>query len=116
MGARLKMNTKSGFLTILSEEHGEIYGEFADGTWATEKTGGGLNHVFTGAAGDGTVDTFRRLNSSGISNVWYHFESEGDRYSGPAQLLALSKDSSSGQVLVTIDTGVEPRAESLAMD
>ena len=101
------MATKSGYLTVYSADRTEIYGEFADGSWDTENTGGGTNHLFTGLASDGTAETFRRIDKEGIDHVMYLFESNGYKYGGTAQLLALAD--SAGRPCVTIETGEEPQ-------
>jgi|SRR5579862_687557 len=100
------MQTRSGYLTIYSDDKSEIYGEFVDGKWETEETEGGTNHTLSGIASEGTLDTFRRINTDGIDHVAYLFESNGYRYGGKAQLLAPSEIGDSP--LVRIETGEPP--------
>ncbi len=52
------MSTQTGYLTIYSTDRTTIYGEFADAVWTSEMTEGGLNHMFTGTASQGTYETF----------------------------------------------------------
>lgn len=81
------MAADQGFLTILSSDGREIYGEFADATLEEEETEGGINYIFSAVAGDGTIDQFRRLDADGIENVTFRFEREGKSHSGAATLL-----------------------------
>ena len=100
------MDNKTGYLTVFSADRAEVYGEFADATWRVENTEGGTNHVFAGTAGEGALDTFRRLNAEGIAHVAYLFESNGYRYGGSAQLLAPVVGERSASIL--IETGDAP--------
>ena len=101
------MRNHTGYLTVFSADQDEIYGEFADASWDTEDTEGGTNHLFSGTASEGTVETFRRLNSEGIANLSYTFDAEGARYTGSAQLLA--PDEWAGHVIVRIESGENPQ-------
>jgi hypothetical protein len=96
--------TRTGYLTVYSADGSEIYGEFADATWSIEQTDGGENHLFEGRASDGTMETFRRVNTEGIDHVRFDFEANGERFSGPAQLLR------PGDGLVRVETGSAPLA------
>src|SRR5205809_387681 len=102
------MATRTGYLTVYSADRREIYGEFGDATWKVEEGGGGTNHVFSGTASDGTMETFRRINTEGIDHVAFDFESEGVRYSGDAQLLRPEDRRTPGNAWIRIETGVEP--------
>ena len=102
------MATRSGFLTVYSADRTEIYGEFADSTWEVEDTKGGDNHLFTGTASEGTMDTFARLNTDGIAHVSFDFESGGERLSGTGQFLAPEDSGRPGQALIRVETGVAP--------
>jgi hypothetical protein len=104
------METRTGFLTVYSADRSEIYGEFSDAMWEVEDTDGGLNHLFTGTASEGTMETFRRVNSQGIDHVAFDFVSDGRRYSGDAQLLRPEEMRNPGQSSIRIETGVEPAA------
>lgn len=98
------MSYKTGYLTVYSADRSEIYGEFGDASWEIEETDAGNNHVFKGTASEGTLDTFERVNGGGIDHVAFDFESEGQRFSGDAQLLAPNGS------LITVETGTEPAA------
>lgn len=102
------MSNRSGFLTIYSADGGDIYGEFADGTWEVEETDGGPNHLFTGTASEGTMDTFRRLNAEGVDRVSFTFEEGDAKYRGEAQLLAPEDTRIPGQAWIRIETGAQP--------
>jgi len=102
------MDKQTGYLTIFGAGR-EIYGEFADADWSVEDTPGGRNNVFSAMAGDGTIDTFQRINREGISHVRYTFDSEGARYSGSAELLRPETDH--GQSLIKIESGQPPLRE-----
>jgi hypothetical protein len=102
---------RTGFLTIYSADTNEIYGEFADANWQIEDTDGGKNNLFTGTASEGTMETFRRLDTEGIDHVTYRFECDGARYSGSAQLLALEDNREPGQATVRTELSLpKPRA------
>lgn len=78
------------YLSILSLE-GEIYGEFADATWVQEEVDGETNHIFSGLASDGTVETFERLNDDGVESVTYRIDCGDGPIQGPGRLLALDR-------------------------
>lgn len=102
------MDNRTGYLTVFSADRAEVYGEFADAQWDVEETDGGTNHLFTGKASEGTMDTFRRLNAEGIDHVTFDFEAEGQRFSGFAQLLRPEDNRVPGGASIRIETGVEP--------
>jgi hypothetical protein len=102
------MTNCSGYLTIYSADRSEIYGEFADANWTVEQTAGGVNNVFSGIAGDGTLSTFQRIDEEGISHVAYTFEADGNRYEGAAQLLATRDTGKPGETIIRIETGETP--------
>ncbi|OWY59792.1 hypothetical protein B7486_72670, partial [cyanobacterium TDX16] len=76
----------------------------ADSSWKIEED----NNVFSGAASEGTMETFRRVNTSGIDHVAYDFECEGTRYSGNAQLLAPEDNRQPGQATIRIESREAP--------
>lgn len=102
------MANRSGYLTVSSPDRSEIYGEFCDALWEVEKVRGGSNHVFSAVAGDGTLEAFRRINTEGIANIAYTFESNGYRYMGNAQLLPPTGNGMPGQGMIRIETGDMP--------
>lgn len=102
------MANQFGYLTILSIDRSEIYGEFGDGVWSVEKIDGGSNNVFSGTASEGTVETFNRINQQGICNVAFDFESGHQVYKGAAQLLAPEPCGSNGGTLIKIESDVVP--------
>jgi hypothetical protein len=102
------METRTGYLTVYSADRGEIYGEFGDATWQVETTDGGPNHLFSGTASEGTMETFRRINAEGIDHVAFDFVSDGRRYSGEAQLLRPEDRRNPGQASIRIETGTAP--------
>jgi hypothetical protein len=106
----MQMDNRSGFLTVYSADRGEIYGEFSDAQWEIENTDAGPNHLFSGTASEGTMETFRRINAEGIDHVAFDFVSDGRRYSGDAQLLRPEDARTPGQACIRIETGVEPAA------
>ncbi len=102
------MAKRSGYLTVCSADRGEIYGEFCDAIWTEQQTRHGANHIFSAVAGDGAMQTFRRINTEGISHVAYTFESNGYRYAGMAELLAPEISSMPGTSMIQIETGEPP--------
>jgi hypothetical protein len=102
------MAIRSGFLTVYSADRTEIYGEFADSTWEVEDTRGGENHLFTGTASEGTMDTFARLNREGIDHIAFDFESSGETFSGTGQFLAPEDSGQPGRALIRVETGLAP--------
>jgi hypothetical protein len=102
------MDMRSGFLTVYSADRSEIYGEFADSTWEVEDTPGGENHLFTGTASEGTMDTFRRLNTDGFVHVAFDFEANGERFSGDGQFLAPEDSGRPGEAVIRVETGLAP--------
>lgn len=101
------MSNRTGYLTILSPDRQEIYGEFADAAWTSEMTDGGKNNIFSGTAGEGTLATFLQLDKDAISHVAYSFELDGHTYTGDAELLApITDDPSYPQI--RIETGEAP--------
>jgi hypothetical protein len=106
----IQMDKRAGVLTVYSADRREIYGEFRDALWDVEKTDGGPNHVFSGTASEGTMETFRRVNAEGIDHVAFDFVSSGGRYSGNAQLLRPEDTRNPGKAWIRIETGTEPVA------
>src|SRR4051812_16185613 len=104
----MDMANRSGFLIVYSADRSEIYGEFSDATWEVEQTGGGPNHLFSGTASEGTMETFKRMNTEGIDHVAFNFEASGARYSGTAQLLRPEDSRKPGRAWIRIETGTEP--------
>jgi len=102
------MANRVGYLTIFSADRKEIFGEFCDADWRTEGTTGESNNVFSGIAGDGASETFKRINDEGISNVTYCFESQGYKYAGAAQLLAPASGPLPGSSIIRIESGDPP--------
>ncbi|HVT10998.1 MAG TPA: hypothetical protein VHE55_01920 [Fimbriimonadaceae bacterium] len=102
------METRTGYLTVYSADRSEIYGEFADATWEVEETEGGSNHLFTGKASEGTMETFRRLDREGIDHIAYDFDAAGKTFSGSAQLLRPQDNLAPGDAWIRIESGVEP--------
>ena len=102
------MSSRTGFLTVLSADKREIYGEFADAEWNTQSTDVGDNHIFSGRAGDGTMDAFRRIDQDGISNVAYIFDTNGQRYEGRAHLLAPQGNGLPGKAVIQIESIENP--------
>ncbi|MFI5386480.1 MAG: hypothetical protein ACHQ50_10215 [Fimbriimonadales bacterium] len=100
------MANKTGYLTVYSADRNEVYGAFVDALWEIEETEGGTNHLFTGTAGEGAMETFHRIDTEGIDHVAYIFESNGYRYGGEAQLLAPTQFN--GQAVVQIEIGEAP--------
>jgi hypothetical protein len=98
------MTNRVGYLTIFSSDKSEIYGGFCDADWAVEESDSGSNHVFTGIASEGALDTFRRINYEGISHVAYIFEALGYRYEGAAQLLAPESGPHPGTSIIRIES------------
>jgi hypothetical protein len=104
------MSNRTGYLTILSADRTEIYGEFADAEWKSEMTTGGKNNVFSGIASEGTLETFLKLDSDAISHVAYNFESDGQTYTGNAELLAPVIRDLPDLPQIRIETGEIPTA------
>lgn len=102
------MANRTGILTVYSADRGEVYGQFTDAEWEVEDTGGGTNHLFTGTASEGTMETFRRINTEGIDHVAYDFELDGQKYSGEAQLLRPADNRQPGRAWIRIESGTEP--------
>ena len=102
------MSIKTGYLTILSPDRTEIYGEFADAEWTSEMTDGGNNNIFTGSASDGTMETFRQLEKDGISHVAYEFDLHGHSYTGVAELMAPLMNELPYLPQIRIETGETP--------
>jgi len=102
------MANRTGFLTIFSADRTEIYGEFADADWSREHTQGGDNNIFTGTASEGTLETFLQLDNDAISHVAYTFESEGEAFTGIAELLAPIVNESPSQSQIRLETGEAP--------
>src|SRR5580658_2092829 len=99
------MMDRTGYLTIYTPDKTEILGEFADADWKSEATAVGKNTIFSGTAGEGALAAFQQLNEDGISHVYYTFESDGQTYSGAAELLAPIDHNGHGQGLIRIETG-----------
>jgi len=83
-------------------------GELGDASWSVEQVDGGVNHVFTGVASDGTFDEFLRLNAGGLDNVSFDFEGPDGTYSGDATLLRPIVDGNPGGSLISIESIQEP--------
>jgi hypothetical protein len=108
MDMEAQMSTRTGSLTVLSADKGEIYGEFADAEWTNEPTDVGERHIFSGVASDGTIDTFQRINQEGISHVNYRCETDGQHYKGRANLLAPITGSEPGSSIIQIESIENP--------
>jgi hypothetical protein len=93
MAQTLKRN---GYLTIYSSEGTEIYGEFADAEWDDQE-------VLSGMASEGTYETFRRLNMSGIEHVRYKFDASDGTFEGVARLLATERAPAPASAIVRIE-------------
>lgn len=100
------MSQQTGALTVYSADRSQIYAEFVDATWEVEDTDSGPNHIFTGTASQGTLDTFLRLDQEGISHVAYVFETAAGRYAGSAELLRPQPNG--GEAVIRIESGVPP--------
>jgi hypothetical protein len=77
----------NGYLIVSSADGAEVYGEFPNPRWEKEESGAGVNHIFSGLASDGTIDTFRKLDADGIEHVTYRYEGDGRTLWGNAILL-----------------------------
>jgi len=102
------MSNRVGYLTIFSPSRTEIYGEFADAEWATKMANGESNNVFIGTASEGTLEKFLQLDRAAVSHVAYSFDSEGQTFSGSAELLAPIPNKLPGEAQIQIETGDTP--------
>ena len=102
---------QGGILTIFAADRSEIYGELSAAEWREEQTSGGKNQVLTGIAGEGTLETFRRLNDAGVNHVAFEYESDGVHFDGAAILLRPQAAEPPASARITIEaTGVTLRA------
>ncbi|HEY0867674.1 MAG TPA: hypothetical protein VGE01_09850 [Fimbriimonas sp.] len=100
-----------GYLTIFTSDRARIIGELSDATWTEEPIEGGVNHILTGVASDGTYDEFLRLNSAGVDHVSFEFVSDEGAYLGDAVLLRPTNDGTPGGNLIRIEAVHEPTAK-----
>jgi hypothetical protein len=108
--SRSTLKMKGGYLTLYSRDRSEIYGEIAGASWNEEETDHGRNHLLSGTAGEGTMETLRQVIASGIDHVAFDFDAEGAVYRGQATLLRPQEAQSPGSAIVTIETPVAPQA------
>lgn len=100
----------TGYLTVYSLGRSEVYGEFADGVMRVEETSGGKNYIFSGSAGEGTLDTFIRVNNQGIEHVEFEFDAAAV-HSGTGRLLALEHEDAPASARVHIEWVNPPGSE-----
>lgn len=107
----MKQNTRAegGFLTIWSIDRDEIIGELTDATWVEEQSESGSNHVLSGNASDGTLDTVLRLIQSGVASVAYELAVADKVYSGKAMLLQPTESRAGAGATVSIESPDAPR-------
>jgi Kef-type K+ transport system membrane component KefB len=97
------------YLTIYTSDRERVLGELSGPTWDVEQVDGGVNHVLSGVASDGTYDEFLRLNASGMENVAFDFEGDAGLFQGSAVLLRPANDGSPGGNVISIEASSEPK-------
>ncbi|CAN5469826.1 hypothetical protein BH11ARM1_BH11ARM1_09970 [soil metagenome] len=88
-----------GYLTLLSIETEEIYGEMAGAEW--KESGEGV--TITALAGDGTTETFQQLSAEGLDILWFKFESPGFISEGKGRMLRLEKAEAPAGAQITVE-------------
>ena len=97
-------NFVNGLLTLIDPTSRTILGELVDARWNEEETPNGRNHVFSGLAGDGTIDTLETFMASGADTVDFVLSDGKNSYQGQALLLKPDR--------VREPSGTEVRIES----
>jgi hypothetical protein len=101
-------DTRTGTLTLYSYEGNEIYGEFAEASWASDPHGQNPGHVISGVATEGIFDTMQRINMAGIEHVRFRFQSEEGVWAGNARLLASEHADAPARAIINIEPLDEP--------
>ena len=96
-------------LTLFNPADGSILGELSDAVHRDEKSGDGVNYIFTGIAGDGTLNDLITFMDSGRDTVRYEYADASEVLQGEAFLLKPARTSGGGGTEVMVETPTKPK-------